>query len=308
MDKYEYKQKTEQMLGLMREGSYRKAAEIADEIDWRRVRNASMLASVGEIYEKSREYEKGYRVLSLAYQRAEGSRKIISRLCTLALKTGKIDEAIDYYDDFVQTAPKDPNQYILRYQILRQQKAPVEQQIEALEEYKKSEYVEEWAYELAKLYQEAGMTAECLEECDDLILWFSEGQYVYKAMELKMQYKPLTPSQQERYDKRNSVLDGETEEMPDMTAYVETKDESAEEKAETPETSAGPAEEESEAPEASDGPAEEKAETLKEESEPAEASGEPAEETSGTQEISDESAEEPAETPEEEPRSAEHAI
>ena len=184
---------------------------------------------------KAGEYEKGYRVLSLAYQRAEGSRKIISRLCTLALKTGKIDEAIDYYDDFVQTAPKDPNQYILRYQILRQQKAPVEQQIEALEEYKKSEYVEEWAYELAKLYQEAGMTAECLEECDDLILWFSEGQYVYKAMELKMQYKPLTPSQQERYDKRNSVLDGETEEMPDMTAYVETKDESAEEKAETPE-------------------------------------------------------------------------
>lgn len=116
----------------------------------------------------------------------------------------------------MQIAPKDPNQYILRYKILRAQRAPIEQQIEALEEYKKSEYIEEWAYELAKLYQEAGMTSECLEECDDLILWFSEGQYVYKAMELKMQYKPLTPSQQEKYDKRYARTSEETEEIPDI--------------------------------------------------------------------------------------------
>ena len=223
VDKYEYKLKTEQLLELMEEGSYRKAAEIADSIDWKRVRNASMLASVSDVYEKNREYEKSYEVLNLAYRRAEGSRKIISRLCTLALKTGNVDEAIDYYDDFMQIAPKDPNQYILRYQILRAQKAPIEQQIEALEEYKKSEYIEEWAYELAKLYQEAGMTAECLEECDDLILWFSEGQYVYKAMELKMQYKPLTPSQQEKYDRRYEKLSEETEEMPDIFAYAEAK-------------------------------------------------------------------------------------
>ena len=220
MDKYEYKQKTEQMLELMEDGSYRKAAGIADEIDWRRVRNASMLTNVSDIYEKNKEYEKSYSVLNLAYHRAEGSRKIISKLCTLALKTGNTDEAIDFYDDFMQIAPKDPNQYILRYQILRAQKAPVEQQIDALEEYKKSEYIEEWAYELAKLYQEAGMTAECLEECDDLILWFSEGKYVYKAMELKMQYKPLTPSQQEKYDKRFDKLSAETEEMPDIAAYA----------------------------------------------------------------------------------------
>lgn len=220
MDKYEYKQKTEQMLELMEEGSYRKAAEIADSIDWRRVRNASMLTNVSDIYEKNKEYEKSYSVLNLAYHRAEGSRKIISRLCTLALKTGNVDEAIDFYDDFMQIAPKDPNQYILKYQILRAQRAPVEQQIDALEEYKKSEYIEEWAYELAKLYQEAGMTAECLEECDDLILWFSEGKYVYKAMELKMQYKPLTPSQQEKYDKRFEKLSAETEEMPDIEAYA----------------------------------------------------------------------------------------
>ena len=223
MDKYDYKLKTEQMLELMEDGAYRQAAEIADLIDWKRVRNTGMLANVSEIYEKNKEYQKAYEVLNLAYRRAEGSRKIISRLCTLAVKTGNVDEAIDYYDDFVQIAPKDPNQYILRYQILRAQRAPVEQQIEALEEYKKSEYIEEWAYELAKLYQEAGMTAECLEECDDLILWFSEGQYVYKAMELKMQYKPLTPSQQEKYDRRYEKLSEETEEMPDILAYAEAK-------------------------------------------------------------------------------------
>ncbi|HJC79515.1 MAG TPA: hypothetical protein H9930_00245 [Candidatus Mediterraneibacter excrementipullorum] len=223
VDKYDYKVKTEQMLELMEDGAYRQAAEIADLIDWKRVRNTGMLANVSEIYEKNKEYQKAYEVLNLAYRRAEGSRKIISRLCTLAVKTGNVDEAIDYYDDFVQIAPKDPNQYILRYQILRAQRAPVEQQIEALEEYKKSEYIEEWAYELAKLYQEAGMTAECLEECDDLILWFSEGQYVYKAMELKMQYKPLTPSQQEKYDRRYEKLSEETEEMPDILAYAEAK-------------------------------------------------------------------------------------
>ena len=228
VDKYDYKVKTEEMLELMEDGAYRQAAEIADEIDWKRVRNTGMLASVSEIYEKNKEYPKAYEVLNLAYRRAEGSRKIISRLCTLAVKTGNVDEAIDYYDDFIQIAPKDPNQYILRYQILRAQRAPVEQQIEALEEYKKSEYIEEWAYELAKLYQEAGMTAECLEECDDLILWFSEGQYVYKAMELKMKYKPLTPSQQEKYDRRYEKLSEETEEMPDVLTYAEEKDGAAE--------------------------------------------------------------------------------
>ena len=223
VDKYEYKLKTEQMLELMENGSYRQAAEIADQIEWKRVRNVTMLINVSDIYEKNREYQKSYDVLSIAYHRAEGSRKVIYHLCTLAIKTGNVDEAIDYYDDFMQIAPKDPNQFILRYQILRAQRAPIEQQIEALEEFKKSEYIEEWAYELAKLYQEAGMTAECLEECDDLILWFSEGKYVYKAMELKMQYKPLTPSQQEKYDRRYEKMSADTEEMPDLEAYAERK-------------------------------------------------------------------------------------
>ena len=219
MDKYEYKLKTEQMLELMGDNAYNKAAEIADSIDWKRVRNTTMLSTVSEIYEKNRDFQKSYEVLRIAYDRAEGSRKIVSRLCTLALKTRNVDEAIDYYDDFIEIAPKDPNQYILKYQILRAQRSPIEQQIHALEEFKKAEYIEEWAYELAKLYQEAGMTAECLEECDDLILWFSEGQYVYRAMELKMQYKPLTPSQQEKYDRRYEKVSSETEEIPSITEY-----------------------------------------------------------------------------------------
>ena len=238
MDKYEYKLKTEQMLELMEDGAYNRAAEIADEIDWKRVRNVSMLMNVSDIYEKNEEYQKSYDVLRIAYHRAEGSRKVLYRLCSLAIKTENVDEAIDYYDDFMQIAPKDPNQYILRYQILRAQRAPIEQQIEALEEFKKAEYIEEWAYELAKLYQEAGMTAECLEECDDLILWFSEGKYVYKAMELKMQYKPLTPSQQEKYDKRNGRVTAETEEIPGLEAYAEQQEEQDEPETESTEAAA----------------------------------------------------------------------
>ena len=202
MDKYEYKLKTEQMLKLMENGAYNRAAEIADSIDWKRVRNVNMLLNVSNIYEKVRDYRKSFGVLRAAYHRTEGSRKILYRLCTLAIKVGNLEEAIDYYDEYVQAAPKDPNQYILKYRLLRARRAPIEQQIRALEQFKKAEYVEEWAYELARRYEEAGMTAECLEECDDLILWFSEGKYVYKAMELKMRYKPLTPLQQEKYDRR----------------------------------------------------------------------------------------------------------
>ena len=225
MDKYEYKQLSERMIELMQNEEYGEAKEIADSIDWRRVRNAMMLANVSDIYEKTGEYQKSYDILQIAYHRAEGSRKVLYRLSSLALKTWNVDEAIDFYDEFVQLAPKDPNRHILRYQILRAQRAPLEQQIEALEEFKKAEYIEEWAFELAKLYQEAGMTAECLEECDDLILWFSEGKYVYKAMELKMQYKPLTPSQQEKYNRRFEKNGGETEEIPDLETYVAENEE-----------------------------------------------------------------------------------
>ena len=202
MDKYEYRVKTEQMLGHMEKKQYKKAMEIADTIDWRRVKSTSMLNTVSEIYELCGEFQKSRDVLFMAFDRAPGSRKIIYRLGLLALKINDIEEASDCYEEFVKAAPKDPNQYILKYKILKAQKAPLTEQIAALEDFKKAEYVEKWAYELANLYHEAGMTAKCLEECDDLILWFSEGKYVYQAMELKMKYKPLTPLQQEKYDSR----------------------------------------------------------------------------------------------------------
>ena len=202
MDKYEYRVKTEQMLGYVEKKQYKKAMEIADTIDWRRVKSASMLSSVSEIYEYNGEYQKSREILLVAFDRSPGSRKIIYRLGTLALKLNEIEEASDCYEEFVKLAPRDPNQYILRYKILKAQEAPLTEQITALEDFKKAEYIEKWAYELAKLYHEAGMTTECLEECDDLILWFSEGKYVYQAMELKMKYKPLTPLQQKKYDNR----------------------------------------------------------------------------------------------------------
>ena len=231
LDKYEYRVKTEQMLEYMGEKSYKKAAEIADSIDWRKVKNAAMLCGASEVYEYNGEYEKSREILFLAYDRAPGSRKIVYRLGTLALKMNDIRESVDCYEEFVAMAPKDPNQYILRYKILKSQKAPLNQQIEALEDFKKAEYVEKWAYELAKLYDAAGMLTECLEECDDLILWFSEGKYVYQAMELKMKYKPLTPLQQEKYIHRNDKptpakrkkepIAEKSEEIAEKKEYVE---------------------------------------------------------------------------------------
>ena len=219
MDKYEYRVKTEQMLDHLEKKEYQQAKEIADGIDWRRVKNASMLNTVSEIYEYNGEFKKGRDILFLAFDRAPGSRKIVYRLGTLALKIKDIREATDCYEEFVKLAPKDPNQYILKYKILRTQGASLADQITALEEFKKAEYIEKWAYELAKLYDEAGMTAECLEECDDLILWFSEGKYVYLAMELKMKYKPLTPLQQEKYDSRPGAVKKkpEPEKQPEST-------------------------------------------------------------------------------------------
>ena len=211
--------KTEQMLDHLEKKEYQQAKEIADGIDWRRVKNASMLNTVSEIYEYNGEFKKGRDILFLAFDRAPGSRKIVYRLGTLALKIKDIREATDCYEEFVKLAPKDPNQYILKYKILRTQGASLTDQITALEEFKKAEYIEKWAYELAKLYDEAGMTAECLEECDDLILWFSEGKYVYLAMELKMKYKPLTPLQQEKYDSRPGAVKKkpEPEKQPEST-------------------------------------------------------------------------------------------
>ena len=226
MDKYEYRVKTEQMLEHMERKRYKKAMEIADTIDWRRVKNPAMLNSVSEIYEFNGEYQKSRDVLFVAYDRAPNSRKTIYRLGTLALRLNDVDEASDCYEEFVKLAPKDPNQYILKYKILKARHAPLSEQIDALEEFKKAEYIEKWAYELACLYDQTGMTAECLEECDDLILWFSEGKYVYKAMELKMKYKPLTPLQQEKYNSQKKAYEhpvAESEEEAEEQQEEEAK-------------------------------------------------------------------------------------
>lgn len=228
MDKYEYRVKTEQMLEYMEKKLYKKAMEIADTIDWRRVKNFSMLSTVSEIYECNGENQKSRDILFIAYDRSPGSRKIVYRLGTLAVKINDLQEASDCYEEFVKLAPKDPNQFILKYKILKAQNAPIEQQIEALIDFKKVEYVEKWAYELAKLYHEAGMITECLEECDDLILWFNEGKYVLQAMRLKMQHKPLTPLQQEKY---SHCVEGQTKSQFKRPAKQGRAKEETEEKA-----------------------------------------------------------------------------
>lgn len=202
MDKHEYRLKTEQMTNYLQKRSYAKAREIADTIDWGKVKNVSTLCAVSEIYEYCGEYQKSRDILFLAYDRSPESKKIVYRLGTLALQLGQVKEASDCYDEFVALAPKDPNRFIFKYKLLKSKGAPLKEQIEALEEFKKVEYIEKWAFELAKLYKEAGMIQECLDECEDLILWFNDGKYIYKAMELKMQYKPLTPLQQEKYMER----------------------------------------------------------------------------------------------------------
>ena len=338
MDKYEYRVRTEQMLEYMEQKSYKKAMEIADSIDWRKAKNAAMLCTASEIYEYNGEYEKSREILFIAYDRAPGSRKIVYRLGTLALKLNDVREATDCYEEFIAMAPKDPNQYILRYKILKSQNAPLSQQIEALEEFKKAEYVEKWAYELAKLYHEAGMVAECLEECDDLILWFSEGKYVYQAMELKMKYKPLTPLQQEKYNHRNDekkpvkkvepVAEKKEEKVENVeeptvemkvdevnaaislenTTKVEAVSaEEAEKIEETPVAEEESVEEEAETIE--EAPAEEEAETIEEA--PAEEEAETIEETPAEEEteiIEEAPAEEEAETIEEPPAEEETDI
>ena len=225
MDKNEFRLKTEQMLNYMKQRSYKEAKDIADMIDWRKVKNTSLLCAVSEIYEYSGEYQNSRDILFLAYDRSPDSRKIIYRLGILALKLGEIKEAADCYEEFVAIAPKDPNQYILKYKILRAKKAPLEEQIEVLEEFKRIEYVEKWAFELAKLYHEAGRTTESIEECDDLVLWFSEGKYVLRAMELKKLYKPLTPLQQEKY---NAMTAAPVEEAEENTEEEKVEEENVE--------------------------------------------------------------------------------
>ncbi len=216
MDKQEFRLKTEEMFEYMKKKSYKEALDIAESMEWKKVKNVSVLNAVSEVYEANEEYQKSRDILFLAYDRAPESKKIIYRLGTLALKMGELKEAMDCYEEFMTLAPKDPNGFIFKYKILKAKNAPIEEQIAVLEDFKKVEYIEKWAFELAGLYREAGMITECLEECDDLIIWFSEGKYIYKAMEMKMQYKPLTPLQHEKYMNRPSekAVEESQEETP----------------------------------------------------------------------------------------------
>jgi len=285
LDKYEYRVKTEQLLEYSEKKQYRKAMEIADTIDWRRVKSVSMLNTVSEAYEYCGEFQKSRDILLMAFDRSPGSRKIVYRLAALALKVNDPEEASDCYEEFIKLAPKDPNQYILKYRILKVQKAPLEEQIAALEEFKKAEYIEKWAYELAKLYHEAGMVRECLEECDDLILWFSEGKYVYLAMELKMKYKPLTPLQQEKYDKhtgkktKDIVIPGQDDNDEEDNEEDNKMDESESETAEEDVQKSETLKEKNEPEEEDDGQtaalAEEAAKALPKEEEPEEVKKKP---------------------------------
>ena len=235
MDKQEFRLKTEQMFEYMKQKSYKEALDIAESMEWKKVKNVAVLNAVSEVYEANGEYQKSRDILFLAYDRAPESKKIIYRLGTLALKMGELKEAMDCYEEFMTLAPKDPNGFIFKYKILKAKNAPLEEQIAVLEDFKKVEYIEKWAFELAGLYREAGMITECLEECDDLIIWFSEGKYIYKAMELKMQYKPLTPLQHEKYMNRPGMKPVEApkeEEVATEEATVEETQVEAEEVAE----------------------------------------------------------------------------
>lgn len=211
MDKHQYRLKTEEMLQYMEDKSYKEALDIAEAIDWKKTKNVSILCAVSEVYEANGYYQKSRDILFLAYDRSPESKKIIYRLGTLALKMGELKEAMDCYEEFVALAPKDPNSFIFKYKLLKAKQAPLEEQIAVLEEFKKVEYIEKWAFELAVLYKEAGMITECIEECDDLVVWFSDGKYIYKAMELKMQYKPLTPLQHEKYMNRPDAIQPKSE-------------------------------------------------------------------------------------------------
>ncbi len=214
MDKYEYKLKLDQMKSLTAENDYKAAAEIADTINWHKIKNVNALIKAGEVYEKVGRYEESRDILLMAYDRSPIGRMIVYRLAEVAIRMGNYSEAKDYYDEFVEIAPHDNLKYILRYEINKAQGADVKTLIAVLEELKEQEYLEEWAFELACLYHRAGMSDKCIEACDELILWFGDGPYVERALELKMLYQPLTRQQEEKYRQFRQRKDGVVEVTP----------------------------------------------------------------------------------------------
>ena len=220
MDKYEYKLKLDEIETLAGEKNYAAAAEIADSINWRKVRNVNSLMLVGEIYQQTGRYEDSKELLLMAYDRSPIGKKIIYRLAEIAIEAGQFDEAEEYYDEFVEIAPHDTLKYVLRYRLSQAKGEPITSQIAILSELKEQEYTEEWAFELAYLFHQAGMTEKCIEACDELILWFGDGPYVEKALELKMLYQPLSPEQEEKYKQFRKKRDGMIEVRPDE--YLES--------------------------------------------------------------------------------------
>ncbi len=223
MDKYEYRLKAEQIEKLVKKKDYAGAAKIADTIDWRRVKNVNMLYIVSEIYEATERYGECMEILDIAYDRAPVGRMLLYRMTEVCTKMNNFDEAIALYREFVKVAPHDQSRYILKYQIYRERGSSLEDQIKILNEYKTHEYQEKWAYELAALYDEAGMQEECARECDELILWFSEGEYVAKALKLKQKYEPLTEAQKEKYHSEvkgaPASIGGDDFEEPEVTEF-----------------------------------------------------------------------------------------
>lgn len=210
VDKYEYKIRSEEIKTLIAKGEYEDAAAIADTIDWRRVKSVMMLCTVSDLYKINRRYEDARELLLLAYDRHPGGRSIVYSLCELCIKMDDFVPAVEYYKEFVQVAPKDSGRYVLQYKLYEAQDVSLEERIEVLEELKAKEYSEKWAYELAYLYHRIGLATKCVEECDEMIVWFGEGKYVLKAMELKQLHEPLTPDQQEKYEEMKGLRRGES--------------------------------------------------------------------------------------------------
>lgn len=248
MDKYEYKVRAEEIKALIAEGEFAEAVKIADTIDWRRVKSVMMLCTISDLYKINRRFQESKDILLMAYERHPGGRLIVYSLCELSIKMGEFVQAIEYYKEFVQIAPKDTGRYILQYRLYEAQDVSLEERIAVLEEFKKRDYREKWAYELAYLYHRVGLETKCVEECDEMFLWFGDGRYVMKALELKMLHQPLTAPQQEKYDwmkrEKERQLAGLEEEgveevVLEGTSPEENEPEEDREEEENPETGYG---------------------------------------------------------------------
>ena len=229
LDKYEYKVRADEIKSLISEGEYAEAVKIADSIDWRRVKSVMMLCTISDLYKINRRYEDSKDILLLAYEKHTGGRLIVYSLCELSIKLGELVQALEYYKEFVQLAPKDSGRYVLLYKLYEAQEVSLEERIEVLEELKQRDYREKWAYELAYLYHRVGLASKCIEECDEMFLWFGEGRHVLKALELKMLHEPLNADQQAKYDQMK--LTGgfiQSEYMADQQSIMEKAGEETE--------------------------------------------------------------------------------